>query len=130
MPVPVPRDDLGALAGVGRREEFADERVEQGRLAGFHLAGDRHAQWLVETLAEAADLVDLCTVPANTSLGVGQHVTGLVDQRHRRCTSVRAGAGQREGPVPQRGEPVEFGLDVADPAGTFALVDLGCLVRC
>ena len=46
--VAVPRDDAGALAGVGRRDLLADERVQQRRLAGLDLAGDGDAQRAVE----------------------------------------------------------------------------------
>ena len=40
--VAVPADQPGALAGVGRRQPLADERVEQRRLAGLDPSGDRH----------------------------------------------------------------------------------------
>jgi hypothetical protein len=46
--VAVPRDDAGALAGVGGGELLAHQGVEQRRLAGLDLAGDCDPQRLVE----------------------------------------------------------------------------------
>ena len=51
VPVAVPGDDAGALAGVGRGEPLPDQRVEQRRLARLHPAGDGHPQRLVEPVA-------------------------------------------------------------------------------
>src|SRR5690606_15412755 len=48
--VDVPGDDPGALTRVGGGDLLADQRVEQRRLPGLHLARDRDPQRLVEAL--------------------------------------------------------------------------------
>ena len=57
--VPVPRHDLGALAGVRGRQPLADQGVEQRRLAGLHPTGDRDAQRLVESARDRVDRRDV-----------------------------------------------------------------------
>jgi hypothetical protein len=49
MSTAVPRDDLGALAHLGRGQRLADESIEKGRFARLHPAGDRDAKGLIQS---------------------------------------------------------------------------------
>ena len=60
----VPRGNTGAFAGVGGRDSFADQRIQQCRLAGVHHAGDRDARRLVEQRVEGLQGIDLIRVGA------------------------------------------------------------------
>ena len=48
--VAVPRDHLGALAGVSGREVLAQQGVQQGGLAGLHRAHQGHPERFVEAM--------------------------------------------------------------------------------
>ena len=87
--VAVPGDDPGALAGVGRRELLADQRVEQGRLAGLDLAGDRHPQRLVEPPLGDPDLV-LLVGPAGDLQRLGRDAPDVRGQIARAGGHVHA----------------------------------------
>ncbi len=52
--VAVPADHARALTGVGRRQPFADEGVQQRRLAGLDPAGDGHSHGAVQPLHDLA----------------------------------------------------------------------------
>ena len=65
--VAVPGHDPGALAGVGRRQPLADQRVEQGRLAGLDPARDRDPERFVEPPLGDPSTASSWSVPRATS---------------------------------------------------------------
>ena len=67
--VAVPGDDPRALAGVGRGEVLADDRVEQGRLAGLDLA----RRWRAGSVLRAASTT---SVSAAAAVGAGRRRPG------------------------------------------------------
>ena len=116
--VAVPGDDPGALAGVGRRQLLADERVEQRRLAGLHLAGDGDPQRLVEAGRSTA-------LQAWTASGVARvrPATACVEQRRGRCRAASVDVDDGHGAARAAGRR-------ASASGATGVTPVGAGRRC
>ena len=86
VPVVVPGDDAGALAGVGGGQPVADQRVEERGLAGLDASGDGDAQRLIQPGGQLVQVGGLRCATVEVA-GLGQQGPGPVEQVHGATTA-------------------------------------------
>jgi hypothetical protein len=78
--VAVPGDDARAFTGVGRSKLFAEQRVDQRRLAGLDRADESDTQWLVGAPAERVEPPRCLRVVAVDRPGLIEQATHVVQR--------------------------------------------------